>query len=76
MIQAIDPTGNAADLQSAALVDSARNVSTSNNAIYYNATELVEQDDSLSVNSPIRLFWNHELQNRQQRNLDESRCAQ
>jgi hypothetical protein len=30
-------------------------VSTSNNAIYCNATELVEQDDSPSVNSPIRL---------------------
>jgi hypothetical protein len=55
MIQAIGPTGNAADLQSVALVDSARNVSISNNTIYYNATELVEQDDSPSVNSPIQL---------------------
>jgi hypothetical protein len=55
VIQAIGPTGNAPDLQSVALVDSARNVSIYNNTIYYNATELVEQDDSPSVNSPIQL---------------------
>jgi hypothetical protein len=55
MIQTTGPTGTAASLQSTTLVDSSRNVTISNNTIYYNATNIVTTDTWPHQNVPIIL---------------------